>query len=74
MTETNKTWGLGAFTGIVLATLIFLAMGRMAAQPTVEMPRDIIQAYNMGLKDALRVNPANADLENACLDLWAQRQ
>jgi hypothetical protein len=38
------------------------------------MPKDVITAYNMGIKDALVVNPPSADLENVCAALWSNKQ
>ena len=75
MTEGNKQWGLGLVVGVTLTTLIAVGINKM--QPVnpsaVDMPKDIIQAYNMGLKDALRTNPPSADLEMVCLELWGKK-
>jgi hypothetical protein len=38
------------------------------------MPKDVITAYNMGIKGALTVNPPSADLENTCAALWSNKQ
>jgi hypothetical protein len=38
------------------------------------MPKDVVQAYNMGLKDALRTNPPSLDLEQTCVNMWADKQ
>jgi hypothetical protein len=78
MTEGNKQWALGVVVGVVLTSLIALGLNKLhkaqSPQSYVEMPRDIIQAYNMGLKDALKTNPASWDLEQTCLNLWADKQ
>jgi hypothetical protein len=75
MTENNKYWGLGVITGVVLTSLIAIAMSKITATPEpVPMPQTVIDAYNMGIKDALRTNPASSDLEDACLALWAKKQ
>ena len=75
MKENNKYWGLGVITGVVLTTLIAIAMNKIAAEPEpIQMPKEIVEAYNMGIKDALRTNPPSTDLENTCLELWANRQ
>jgi hypothetical protein len=78
MTEGNKQWALGVIVGVVLTSLIAIGLHKLhrmqAPQSYVEMPRDIIQAYNMGLKDALRTNPPSWELEQVCLNLWADKQ
>jgi hypothetical protein len=75
MTENNKYWGLGVITGVVLTSLIAIAMNKIAAEPEpVPMPQTVIDAYNLGIKDALRTNPPSSDLEDACLALWTKRQ
>ncbi len=74
MTEGNKQWGLGLVAGITLTSLIAIGMNKMQAEPSaVDMPRDVIQAYNMGIKDALKTNPASAELEMVCLELWGKK-
>jgi hypothetical protein len=40
---------------------------------SVDMPHDVIAAYNMGIKDALKTNPAGAELEMACPELWGKK-
>lgn len=64
--------------GFVLCALVAVAMQRnekAAAQSAVEgLPKDIIEAYRMGVKDALKTNPASWELEQACLELWANKQ
>jgi hypothetical protein len=78
MTEETKQWMLGLVTGVVLTTLIAIGISQISRQQNpasyVEMPRDIIQAYNMGLKDALKTNPPSWDLEQTCLNMWADKQ
>ena len=76
MTEGNKQWGLGVLVGVVLTSLIAIGINKMTSNepPMHMMPKDIIEAYNMGLKDALRTNPASWDLEQTCLNMWADKQ
>ena len=78
MTEGNKQWGLGVLVGVVLTSLIAIGVGKIKTQHNVvagvDMPRDIIQAYNQGLKDALRTNPPSMDLEQVCVNMWANKQ
>jgi len=78
MTEGTKQWALGVVVGVVLTTLIAIGISQISRQQNpashVEMPRDIIQAYNMGLKDALKTNPPSMDLEQTCVNMWADKQ
>jgi hypothetical protein len=78
MTEGTKQWALGVVVGVVLTSLIAIGLNKLhrvqSPQSYVEMPRDIIQSYNMGLKDALKTNPASWELEQVCLNLWADKQ
>jgi hypothetical protein len=78
MTEGNKQWALGVVIGVVLTSLIAIGLHKLhrvqSPQAYVEMPRDIIQAYNTGLKDALRTNPPSWELEQVCLNMWADKQ
>jgi|LakMenEpi03Aug12_release.lakeMendotaPanAssembly.Ray.scaffolds.fasta_scaffold2613081_1 hypothetical protein len=74
--KTEPFW-MGAVFGIVTTILVVLSLDRIFATPdpsAVNMPKDIIQAYNMGHKDALKTNPAGLELEQACLELWANKQ
>jgi hypothetical protein len=69
---------MGAVVGVVATALIAIGMNKLhraqMPQSYVEMPKDIIQAYNMGLKDALKTNPPSWDLEQTCLNMWADKQ
>jgi hypothetical protein len=74
MSEGNKQWMLGMVAGVVITSLIAIALSKMnPVLQAVEMPKDIIQSYNMGIKDALRTNPASNDLEMVCLELWGKK-
>ena len=76
MSEGNKQWGLGVLVGVVLTSLVAIGINKMTSNepPMHMMPKDIIEAYNMGLKDALKTNPASWDLEQTCLNMWADKQ
>ena len=73
MSEGNKQWGLGMVAGVVITSLIAIALNKMQPVQQVEMPQDVITAYNLGIKDALRTNPASTDLEMTCLELWGKK-
>lgn len=76
--SSKGTYWLGALFGAVVATLFILSTQRIfnnnGPMSYVNMPQDIVQAYNMGLKDAMKTNPPSMELEQVCLDLWANKQ
>ena len=69
-------WALGFTVGI----LTVLAWQRVMSEPLIlpdnEATRaeELISIYKRGIKDALRTNPVSMDLEQACLEIWANRQ
>lgn len=74
--RTEPFW-MGACLGALAMLLTVLAYERLTRQPdpsAVDMPTDVIKAYNMGVKDALRTNPPSLDLESVCVELWANRR
>jgi hypothetical protein len=78
--EQKADWSFwrGALAGGVFVALTLTALGKITKgadhASAVDMPKDIIQAYNMGLKDALRTNPVSLELDQTCLALWAGKQ
>jgi len=72
--QKEQFW-MGAIFGGLIVLLIVLSLNRLFDNgPQVQLPTDIIQAYNMGVKDALKTNPASGDLEMACLELWGSKK
>jgi hypothetical protein len=78
MTEGTRQWLLGMLTGALITGLIAVGISKIDRQQNpaahVDMPKDIIQSYNMGLKDALKTNPPSMDLEQTCVNMWADKQ
>jgi hypothetical protein len=73
----NGTYWSGFVLGLFSMLFLVLATDRMTDKPEpsqLTMPKDIVQAYNMGLKDALRTNPPSLELEHTCLNMWAEKQ
>lgn len=69
------TYWLGAFFGALVMLLCALIVDRLTDEPyPVQMPKNIIDAYNMGIKDALRTNPPSMELEQTCVNMWAGKQ
>ena len=73
--QKEQFW-MGVIFGAVVCLLIVLSLERIFKEPSqnVQLPADVISAYNMGIKDALKVNPPSADLENTCATLWFSQQ
>lgn len=74
--KTEPFW-MGAVFGAVMTILVVLSLDKMFSTPdpsAVSMPRDVVEAYRMGLKDALRTNPPSLDLEQTCVEMWANKQ
>lgn len=64
---------VGALAGAmsVYAALVMTMKPAPVVDPPT--PAEIIQAYNQGRADALKLNPVSWDLEQACVNLWAGR-
>jgi hypothetical protein len=66
--------------GFVIGILTVLAWQRVMSEPVVipdsEMTRaeELINMYQRGAKDALSTNPVNFELEQTCLEVWANKQ
>lgn len=74
-----QVFASGLAIGAVMATLAAMVTYRLMAEPVQPVvakatPDQIIQAYNRGIDDALRPNPASWALEQSCLELWANKQ
>ena len=66
--------------GFTMGLLTVLAWQRVMSEPLIlpdsEATRadELISIYKRGIKDALRTNPVSMDLEQACLEIWANKQ
>ena len=74
----NGTYWAGFALGALTTALVFLALEKLFSDqgpyPPGTIPEDVVKAYNMGLRDALRSNPPSLELESVCLELWSERQ
>jgi hypothetical protein len=74
----NERFWIGMIFGIFCTVLVVLSLDKIFGDnylpSALDMPKDVITAYNMGIKDALVVNPPSADLENVCAALWSNKQ
>jgi hypothetical protein len=69
-------WVGAAFGGlcVLLTVLAYDRLTKSLEPPVVQMPHDVITAYNMGLRDAIKTNPPSAELEQVCVRLWTSKQ
>ena len=68
-------WAIGFTMGL----LVVLAYQRVYDEPMVvdfETTRanELIDMYKRGQFDALRTNPVSMELEQTCLNIWANKQ
>jgi hypothetical protein len=68
------------FVGMTFGILLVLAIQRLTMEPP-ELPtmqrtlrQQIVEAYKMGIADAVNTNPPSWQLEEACLEVWANKQ
>jgi hypothetical protein len=66
--------------GFVIGILTVLAWQRVMSEPYISQDtettraEELISIYKRGAKDALSTNPVNFELEQACLEVWANKQ
>ena len=75
----NSFFIRGMLVGALFAVLVILAGAKVldrfdSGPPESILPANVIQAYNMGIKDALRTNPVSMELEMVCLEVWSNKQ
>lgn len=70
------TWLLGFSMGVMLV----LGADRLFSDPPESVDIEIVRAeklidmYQRGQKDALKTNPVSFELEQTCLEVWANKQ
>jgi hypothetical protein len=79
MTEEKfSIWALGFTMGVIVVIGAGKLMDRYGMpEPTnQEMIRaeTLIEMYNRGKIDVLRLNPVSPELDAACLELWSRKQ
>ena len=75
----NGTYWAGFFLGMMVMLLVVLIVDRLNDKPeqiptSLMMPKDVVEAYRMGIKDAMKTNPPSLELEQVCMNMWAERQ
>ena len=69
-------WALGFAIGVMTVIGVDKIIQRDILPPHSETVRadELISIYKRGVKDALKTNPVNFELEQACLEVWANKQ
>jgi len=67
------------FVGFTMGLLVVLAYQKVMSEPIVvdvETARadELINIYKRGRADALKTNPVSFELEQTCLEVWANKQ
>lgn len=70
------TWVLGFCVGILFTIGADRLMHEEPRLPDAETARanELINIYKRGVKDALKTNPVSFELEQTCLEVWANKQ
>ena len=76
---TGESFWSGFALGILMTLLTVLAADKLLSTPqslqtSLDLPRDIVGAYRLGIADALKTNPASWQLEETCLEVWSNKQ
>ena len=74
--ETVASLALGFAIGVMAVIAGDKLLEKNAPIPDSEVTRadELISIYKRGMKDALRTNPVSFELEQTCLEVWANKQ
>ena len=69
-------WALGFTIGVMTVIAGDKLLEKNTPIPDSESTRadELISIYKRGAKDALSTNPVNFELEQTCLEVWANKQ
>ena len=69
-------WALGFTMGLLTVLAYQKVMSEPLILPDAEATRaeELISIYKRGQRDALRTNPVSFELEQTCLEVWANKQ
>lgn len=71
-----SVWALGFAMGVMVVIAADKIIERDTLPPHTEAVRadELISIYKRGMKDALKTNPVSFELEQTCLEVWANKQ
>ena len=74
--ETVATLALGFAIGVMAVIAGDKLLEKNTPIPDSEVTRadELISIYKRGMKDALKTNPVSFELEQTCLEVWANKQ
>ena len=74
--ETIATLALGFAIGVMAVIAADKLLEKNTPIPDGEVTRadELISIYKRGMKDALRTNPVSFELDQTCLEVWANKQ
>ena len=74
--ETVATLALGFAIGVMAVIAGNKLLEKNTPIPDSEVTRadELISIYKRGVKDALKTNPVSFELEQTCLEVWANKQ
>ena len=74
--ETVATLALGFAIGVMVVIAADKLLEKNTPIPDSEVTRadELISIYKRGIKDALKTNPVSFELEQTCLEVWANKQ
>jgi hypothetical protein len=66
--------------GFVIGILTVLSWQKIMSEPYITQDtettraEELISIYKRGVRDALKTNPVSFELEQVCLEVWANKQ
>ena len=69
-------WSLGFTIGVMTTIAVDKIVERDVLPPHSEAVRadELISIYKRGVRDALKTNPVSFELDQTCLEVWANKQ
>ena len=73
--EKIAVWAFGVTVGaLAVMTIDRVTEDPIAVEREAARAQELIDMYQRGKKDALRINPISMELEEACLSVWSSKQ
>jgi hypothetical protein len=73
--EKIAIWAFGVtFGALAVMTIDRVTEGPITVEREAARAQELIDMYQRGKKDALRISPISMELEEACLSVWSSKQ